>query len=143
MLMFLTYFIRIDLDLVLDLNVYADTTERYDCILCAYVSLCDTECLILNSIHSHSNLNCWNDSIIDFSLVLQFKKSLRYSLYPGHPVVNGRFLPIHPEYKFPKEFHITHSESNWTNEEKSKELVPKILMPYVEKKREELQLRKI
>ena len=67
--------------------------------------------------------------------------------------LNGNFLPMqliyqektdhcHPNYTFPKEFHITHTEIHWSNEEKCNEFVLKILMPYFEKKREELQLRK-
>ena len=35
-----------------------------------------------------------------------------------------------------------HSENHWSKEKKSKELVLKILMPYIENKREELQLSK-
>ena len=48
--------------------------------------------------------------------------------------LNGEFLPIqliyqgktercHPKFKFPEEFHVTHTKNHWSNEEKSKELV--------------------
>ena len=47
----------------------------------------------------------------------------------------------HPDYNFPKEFDVTHSTNHWSNDEKLKELLLKIVIPYVKEKRRELGLR--
>ena len=60
---------------------------------------------------------------------------------------SGKFLPIqliykektdrcHRKFKFPKEFHVTHTENHWSNERKAIELVNNILIPYVKQIRE-------
>ena len=67
--------------------------------------------------------------------------------------MTGGFLPIqliyqdktdhcHLYFAFPEEFHVTHTPNHWSNEEKSKELVTKILIPYVTKKIDDLKLRR-
>ena len=67
--------------------------------------------------------------------------------------MTGGFLPIqliyqgkpdrcHPNFAFPEEFHVTHTPNHWSNEEKSKELVTKILIPYIKKKIHDLKLRR-
>ena len=61
--------------------------------------------------------------------------------------LSGNFLPIegktsrcHPNYNFPKEFNITHSENYWLNEEKTK-MLNKTVIPYVKKIRKMLGLQ--
>ena len=65
---------------------------------------------------------------------------------------SGKFLPIqliyqgktdrcHPKFKFPKEFHVTHTENHWSNERKAIELVNNILIPYVKQIREKFGFR--
>ena len=65
----------------------------------------------------------------------------------------GEFLPIqliyqgktnncHPNYNFPNSFHITHTPNHWSNENKSLEMIDKIIMPYVKQQIADLQLRK-
>ena len=71
-----------------------------------------------------------------------FAISLCGNFLPMQLIYQGKTDRCHPNYTFPKEFHITHTENHWSIEEKCKEFVLKILMPYVEKIREELQLRK-
>ena len=67
--------------------------------------------------------------------------------------LSGNFLPIqliyqgttdrcHPNYDFPKSFHVTHTKYHWANEQTSLDLLNKILLPYVNKTREELGLDK-
>ena len=45
-----------------------------------------------------------------------------------------------PQYKFPSSWHITHSDNHWSNEFTMKEYVEKILVPYINRKRAELNL---
>ena len=65
---------------------------------------------------------------------------------------SGKFLPIqliyqgktdrcHPKFKFPKEFHVTHTLNHWSNERKAIELVNNILIPYVKQIREKFGFR--
>ena len=65
----------------------------------------------------------------------------------------GDFLPIqliyagktrlcHAKYTFPPSFHVTHTMNHWANEETSIALLEEIIIPYVEKKRQELGLEK-
>ena len=60
--------------------------------------------------------------------------------------LSGIFLPMqifcqgqtdccHPKFKFPEEFNITHCVNHWSNEEKSIELIEKVLLPYVRNKK--------
>ena len=65
---------------------------------------------------------------------------------------DGRFLPMqliyagktdrcHPKgIEFPHGFHITHSPNHWSNEELAIEHISKIVIPYVEKMKEDLGL---
>ena len=63
----------------------------------------------------------------------------------------GDFLPIqliyagkthmcHAKYTFPPSFHVTHTDYHWANEETSVALLEKIIIPYVENKRQALGL---
>ena len=63
----------------------------------------------------------------------------------------GDFLPLQliyegkterclPRYKFPAAWHVTQSESHWSNETTMKQYIEKIVLPYVTRKREKLEL---
>lgn len=63
----------------------------------------------------------------------------------------GEFLPLQliyqgktsaclPRYKFPDDWHITCTPNHWSNEEKMKEYIEKIIIPYVDRKRKELKV---
>ena len=63
----------------------------------------------------------------------------------------GTFLPIqliykgstnrcHPNYNFLKDFHITHTSNHWANESTSLDFLNEILIPYVNRMREELAM---
>ena len=65
--------------------------------------------------------------------------------------LSGEFLPIqliytgttdlcHPKVNFPTGFDVTHSANHWANEEKVISLLNKIVFPFVQKKRESLNL---
>ena len=66
----------------------------------------------------------------------------------------GEFLPIqliytgktdrcHPRYPFPPEWNVTHSHNHWSNEDTMVQYVDNIILPYVEKVREEVDAEKV
>ena len=66
--------------------------------------------------------------------------------------LSGKFLPMqliyqgttdrcHPKYKFPDDFHITHTSNHWANEGTSIDLLNKVILPYVKQTREDLGLQ--
>ena len=65
--------------------------------------------------------------------------------------LTGEFLPLQliyqgktsaclPRYKFPDDWHVTCTPNHWSNEEKMKEYMEKIIIPYVDRKRKELKV---
>ena len=56
-------------------------------------------------------------------------------------IYQGKSGRCHPKFNFPEEFHVTHTMNHWSDEEKAKELITKLLLPYVRKKIDELHLR--
>jgi len=65
--------------------------------------------------------------------------------------MTGRFLPpqliyggktdqCHPKYKFPDNFHITHSENHWANESTMIEYLQNIITIIIDEIKEELDL---
>ena len=61
---------------------------------------------------------------------------------PMQLIYKGKTSRCHPKINFPEGFNITQSENLWSNEEKCKELIRAVLIPYVKQKRNEMQLRK-
>ena len=66
--------------------------------------------------------------------------------------MTGDFLPIQlvyqgktskclPSFQFPSDWHITFTPNHWCNESTMEDYITKILLPYIQKKREELKLR--
>ena len=45
-----------------------------------------------------------------------------------------------PRHKFPEDWHVTCTPNHWSNEDKMMEYIEKIILPYVEGKRKELEL---
>ena len=65
--------------------------------------------------------------------------------------MTGDFLPLQliyegktnrclPQFDFPSAWHVTHSDNHWSNEITMKQYFEKIILPYVNEKRKELQL---
>ena len=65
--------------------------------------------------------------------------------------MTGDFLPLQliyegkteqclPQYKFPTLWHVIQSESHWSNKITMKQHIEKVILPYVNRKRKELQL---
>jgi len=55
-------------------------------------------------------------------------------------IYQGKTARCHPNFPFPEDFNVTHSRNHWSNEEKAKEILLKVLIPYVKKTRKSLQL---
>ena len=66
--------------------------------------------------------------------------SLSGNLLPFQLIYQGKTAASVPKVEFPKEWHVTATENHWSNEEKTKEYIKLIILPYVEKKRKELGL---
>ena len=45
-----------------------------------------------------------------------------------------------PHYKFPEDWHETYTPNHWSNEEKMKEYLEKIIIPYINRKRKEMKV---
>ena len=53
-------------------------------------------------------------------------------------IYHGKTPLSQPEYKFPKEYHVTQTPNHWANEETSIAFLEHVLIPYIETQREEL-----
>ena len=69
-----------------------------------------------------------------------FAASLTGSFLPVQLVYQGKTSKCHPSIDFPKEWHITHSDNHWCNEETMKSYIQLIIVPYVQEKRKQLGL---
>lgn len=71
-----------------------------------------------------------------------FAITMKGVFLPMQLIYQGKTPRCHPKVDFPEGFNVTHSENHWSNEEKCKELIKEVLIPYVVKKREEMSFRK-
>ncbi len=55
---------------------------------------------------------------------------------PPQIIYTGKTTKCHPNFKFPSTWNITHTESHWSNEATMLEYAERILLPYVQEKRE-------
>lgn len=69
-----------------------------------------------------------------------FSVALSGKFLPMQLIYKGKTNRCHPSYEFPSDFHITHNDNHWANEETSLDLLNKIVIPYIVKTREELGL---
>ncbi len=61
-------------------------------------------------------------------------------LIPPQLIYQGTSTRCHPQYNFPKDWNITHSSSHWSTDDTMEEYVDKVLVPYFDNVREELDL---
>ena len=69
-----------------------------------------------------------------------FSVTLAGLFLPMQLIYEGKTNRCHPKFSFPTGFNITHSVNHWSNEEKAKELLLSVIIPYVKKMRNELEL---
>ena len=55
-------------------------------------------------------------------------------------IYQGKTVKCHPKINFPPDWNVTHTETHWSNESTTLEYITKILIPYLERKRKELEL---
>ena len=66
--------------------------------------------------------------------------SLTGELLPIQLVYGGKTEKCHPRYDFPTDWHITHSPNHWANTATTIEWIEHILVPFLEKKKQDLQI---
>ena len=59
---------------------------------------------------------------------------------PPQLIYQGKTSACLPRHDFPSDWHVTCTPNHWSNEEKMKEYIKKIIIPYVQQKRSELHL---
>lgn len=53
-------------------------------------------------------------------------------MIPPPVIYQGKTEKCHPNFKFPENWHIMHTENHWSNEATMLEYIDKILVPYIE-----------
>ena len=66
-----------------------------------------------------------------------FCAALSGELLPLQLIYQGKTSACLPRYVFPKDWNVTFTANHWSNEQKTKEYIENIILPYVSKKREE------
>lgn len=69
-----------------------------------------------------------------------FCGTLAGDFLPPQLIYQGKTSACLPRHKFPNDWHITCTPNHWSNEEKMKEYLKEIFIPYVQQKRQELGL---
>ena len=64
-----------------------------------------------------------------------FAISMTGGFFPSQLIYQGKTDHCHPNFTFPEEFHVTHTANHWSDDEKSKELVTKILIQVTSKRK--------
>ena len=69
-----------------------------------------------------------------------FAGSLSGDFLPPQLIYEGKTNRCLPCFQFPATWNITHTANHWSNEETMKEYIEVVILPYVNKKKEDLQL---
>ena len=69
-----------------------------------------------------------------------YAASLAGEFLPIQLIYQGKTNACHPSFQFPPDWDITHSPNHWSNEVLMEQYLNNIIVPYVEKKRQELGL---
>lgn len=69
-----------------------------------------------------------------------FCGALSGEFLPPQLIYQGKTTACLPRYRFPDDWHVTHTPNHWSNEDKMIEYIQSIILPYVEGKRKELKL---
>ena len=74
------------------------------------------------------------------NIILTFVVTLAGDFIPLQIVYAGKTKRCHPNFQFPSGFCIFQNPKHWSNEEETMKLIDKIIIPYIVKKRSELNL---
>ena len=69
-----------------------------------------------------------------------FCGTLTGEFLPPQLIYQGKTTACLPRCNFPKDWHVTFTPNHWSNEDKMKEYIEAVIVPYVARKREELKL---
>ena len=67
-----------------------------------------------------------------------FCGSLTGDFLPLQLIYKGKSPRCHPRFQFPSDWHVTHSPKHWSTEQTMVQYITKIIVPYIEAKREAL-----
>ena len=70
-----------------------------------------------------------------------FAGTLTGDFLPPQVIYQGTTQRCLPNVEFPKDWHVTCTSNHWSNEGTMMQYIDKILLPYIKRKREELQLK--
>lgn len=70
-----------------------------------------------------------------------FSETMSGTFLPMQLIYGGKTERCHPKMDFPEGFHVTHNSNHWSNTETTKDLVTKIIAPYVENVKREMGLQ--
>ena len=73
-------------------------------------------------------------------ITVVFCASLTGEFLPVQVIYQGKTTASLPRYAFPDDWDITFTPNHWSNEDKTKEYINNIVIPYVQRKRKELKL---
>ena len=73
-------------------------------------------------------------------LTAVFAGSMNGEFLPPQLIYQGKTTRCLPNYDFPSDWHITFSANHWSNKDTMKEYIDHIVLPHINKKREELKL---
>ena len=68
-----------------------------------------------------------------------FCGSLTGDFLPIQVIYKGKTTRCHPHYEFPSDWHVTHSPKHWSNEDTMLDYIREIIIPYVERRRDQLE----
>ena len=71
-------------------------------------------------------------------ITAMFCGSLTGDFLPIQLIYQGKTNRCHPRFKFPCDWHITHSPKHWSTEETMIQYIEEIFIPYVDRQREDL-----
>ena len=63
-----------------------------------------------------------------------FCAALSGKLLPPQVIYQGKTAACLPKFTFPADWKVTYTTNHWSNEQKTKEYIDKIILPYVNKK---------
>lgn len=73
-------------------------------------------------------------------IITIFCGTLLGEFLPLQPICQGKTRACLPHYKFSHDWHVTFTPNHWSNEDKMKVYIIKIILPYVHCKHRELKL---
>ena len=71
-------------------------------------------------------------------ITVVFRGTFLGDFLPVHVIYKGKTNHCHPRFSFPPDWHITHSPNHWSTEETMVQYVEHIIVPYIEKVREDI-----